>query len=257
MEKKYNPALVPFAKNLRKAMTKEERHLWYDFLRSYPIKFQRQKVLGRYIADFYCAKAKLVVELDGSQHFEETGLQKDCERTRFLENYGLTVLRIPNNEVDQNFQGVCELIEKAVAEALQNQRGKNMEAVLNREDILRIVKEAGLPGEGWWLTSGAALVLYGVKERTRDVDLVCTTDLADQLEKQGVPFRRDGLDGTRIFALSGQIEVLENWHTDEVIELCGLRVASLPSIRRQKEALGREKDLLDIRLIDAFLEKNT
>lgn len=257
MKRKHNSSLTPLAKKLRKEMTKQEANLWYRFLRSYPVKFYRQKVLGPYIADFYCAKAKLVVELDGSQHFEETGLQKDCERTRFLENYGLTVLRIPNNEVDQNFQGVCELIEKAVAEALQNQRGKNMEAVLNREDILRIVKEAELPGKGWWLTSGAALVLYGVKERTRDVDLVCTTDLANQLEKQGVPFRRDGLDGTRIFALSGQIEVLENWHTDEVIELCGLPIASLRSIRRQKEALGREKDLLDIRLIDAFLEKNT
>ena len=70
MERKHNKMLTPLAKQLRREMTKEERHLWYDFLRSYPIRFQRQKVLGRYIADFYCAQAKLVVELDGSQHCE-------------------------------------------------------------------------------------------------------------------------------------------------------------------------------------------
>ena len=74
MERKGNRNLVPFARELRKNMTKEERRLWYDFLRNYPIKFTRQKVLGRYIADFYCAKAKLVVELDGSQHYEPRGL---------------------------------------------------------------------------------------------------------------------------------------------------------------------------------------
>ena len=76
MGKKYNPVLVPFARELRKAMTKEERHLWYDFLRPYPVKFQRQKVLGQYIADFYCSKARLVIELDGSQHYETEGQKK-------------------------------------------------------------------------------------------------------------------------------------------------------------------------------------
>ena len=71
MDRKHNNKIVPFAKELRKNMTKEERHLWYDFLRSYPIKFTRQKVLGKYIADFYCAKANVVIELDGSQHYED------------------------------------------------------------------------------------------------------------------------------------------------------------------------------------------
>ena len=80
-------------------MTKEERHLWYDFLRTYPVRFSRQKVLGFYIADFYCAKAKLVIELDGSQHYEDDNIRKDDERTAFLKNYGLTVIRIPNNEI--------------------------------------------------------------------------------------------------------------------------------------------------------------
>ena len=101
-------------------MTKEERHLWYDFLRGYPVRFSRQKVLGRYIADFYSAEARLVIELDGSQHFEEDNLLKDAERTAFLEAYGLRVIRIPNNEVNKNFQSVCENIDAVVKQALNH-----------------------------------------------------------------------------------------------------------------------------------------
>ena len=111
MEYKQNSKLVQNARNLRKNMTKEERHLWYDFLRKHPVRFYRQKVLGRYIVDFYCAEAKLVVELDGSQHYDLHEIEKDNERTAFLEQYGLSVLRIPNNEVMQNFRGVCEYID--------------------------------------------------------------------------------------------------------------------------------------------------
>ena len=99
MRSKHNKQLVPSAKQPRKEMTKEERHLWYDFLRSYPVRFSRQKVLGKYIADFYCAEAKLVIELDGSQHYEPDNAQKDDERTEFLKEYGLKVIRIPNNEI--------------------------------------------------------------------------------------------------------------------------------------------------------------
>ena len=83
MQPKHNKQLVPFAKQLRKEMTKEERHLWYDFLRTYPVRFSRQKVLGKYIADFYSAEAKLVIELDGSQHYEDVNTEKDAERTAF------------------------------------------------------------------------------------------------------------------------------------------------------------------------------
>ena len=125
---------------------------------------------------------------------------------------------------------------------------------LRREDILAIVR--GLDffgGEDCWITSGAALVLYGVKEATRDVDLICTRELADRLEARGLPFTRDGLDGTRIFTLNQQVEVLEDWETEEVVEHLGLRTASLLSVRRQKEALGREKDWADIARIDEFL----
>ena len=119
MQSKHNRQLVPLAKKLRKEMTKEERHLWYDFLRSFPVRFSRQKVLGKYIADFYCAEARLVIELDGSQHFDEANAVKDAERTAFLENYGLQILRIPNNEVMNNFRGVCEYIEAAVKQSLE------------------------------------------------------------------------------------------------------------------------------------------
>ena len=118
MQSKHNHQLVPLARKLRKDMTKEERHLWYDFLNTYPLRFTRQKVLGKYIADFYCASAKLVIELDGSQHYESDQLLKDASRTAFLESYGLTILRIPNNEVMKNFPGVCEYIDITVKKSI-------------------------------------------------------------------------------------------------------------------------------------------
>ena len=122
MQAKHNKQLVPLAKQLRKEMTKEERHLWYDFLRDYPIRFSRQKVLGKYIVDFYSAEARLVIELDGSQHYEAGNIIKDEERTAFLEAYGLKVIRIPNNEISMNFYGVCEHIDAAVRQSLSQLR---------------------------------------------------------------------------------------------------------------------------------------
>ena len=124
MDYKHNKTLVSNARTLRKNMTKEERHLWYDFLRAYPVRFSRQKVLGKYIADFYSAEAKLVIELDGSQHYEDFNTEKDAERTAFLEGYGLTIIRIPNNEVMRNFRGVCEYIDTAVKQSL-SQKSKD------------------------------------------------------------------------------------------------------------------------------------
>ena len=118
MERKHNKSLTTNAQSLRKNMTKEERHLWYDFLRTYPVKFLRQKVLGKYIVDFYCAKAKLIIELDGSQHYLENGVRKDLERTSYLEQYELKIVRIPNNEVNENFNGVCEYIDNIVKQLL-------------------------------------------------------------------------------------------------------------------------------------------
>lgn len=114
MQSKHNKELTPLIKQLRREMTKEERHLWYDFLRTYPVRFSRQKVLGRYIVDFYSAKAKLVIELDGSQHYGAEQVAKDAERTAFLNGYGLQVIRIPNHEVSENFEGVCAYIDVVV-----------------------------------------------------------------------------------------------------------------------------------------------
>lgn len=121
MERKHNKKLVPLAKSLRKNMTKEERYLWYDFLRNYPIRFIRQKILGRYIADFYCAKANLVIELDGSQHYENNGNAYDEERTEYLKGYGITVVRISNIDIMRNFEGVCMYIDDMVKQSLSQQ----------------------------------------------------------------------------------------------------------------------------------------
>ena len=96
-------------------MTREECHLWYDFLRKHPARFSRQKVLGRYIADFYSAQAKLVIELDGSQHYDEEAVLKDSERTAFLEGYDLMILRFTNREVNRNFSGVCAEIDRVAS----------------------------------------------------------------------------------------------------------------------------------------------
>ncbi len=118
MEYKHNHKLINNARNLRKNMTKEERHLWYDFLRNYPHRFYRQKVIAEYIVDFYCAEAKLVIELDGSQHFSEKGIEQDAVRSEFLEQYGLKILRIANNEIFTNFEGVCTYIDYEVKQRL-------------------------------------------------------------------------------------------------------------------------------------------
>ena len=115
---KGNKRLVPAARELRKNMTVQERHLWYDFLSTYPVKFTRQKIMCRYILDFYCARAKLAIELDGSQHYEEENIIADNERTRFLETLGIFVVRIPNIEVNRNFKGVCEYIDSIVLKRL-------------------------------------------------------------------------------------------------------------------------------------------
>ena len=118
MERKHNTDLTTNAKTLRKNMTKEERHLWYDLLKNYPVRFLRQKVIDNYIVDFYCHSARLIIELDGSGHYEEKGLLKDKIRTERIEKRNLTVMRIPNNEVNRNFEGVCQYIDNAVKESL-------------------------------------------------------------------------------------------------------------------------------------------
>ena len=105
---KASKTMIANARKLRRNMTKEERHLWYDFLRDLPVMVHRQKVIGSYIVDFYVAEKKTVIELDGSQHFEEAGMQKDHRRDLFLQSQGLRVLRYSNADVNQNFEAVCE-----------------------------------------------------------------------------------------------------------------------------------------------------
>ena len=99
-------------------MTKEERHLWYDYLRQYPVRFVRQKVIDSYIVDFYCHDARLIVELDGSQHYIDEGIENDEDRTAILQKRNLLVVRIDNLSVNTNFDGVCEYIDKIVKERL-------------------------------------------------------------------------------------------------------------------------------------------
>ena len=116
--KAYNKQNIPLAKNLRKNMTPWERKLWYDYLRYYPIRFQRQKAIGDYIADFYCAKARMIIELDGGGHYEPEQMKLDQVRTQKLEAMNLRVIRICNLDIDRNFQGVCEFLDREVQKSL-------------------------------------------------------------------------------------------------------------------------------------------
>ena len=112
--KEYNKSNISLAKELRKNMTPWERKLWFDFLRNYSVKFQRQKAIGNYIVDFYCAKAHLIIELDGGEHYTDEQIKKDNERTAELNKQNLSVIRICNIDVDKKFYGVCEYIDNAV-----------------------------------------------------------------------------------------------------------------------------------------------
>ena len=113
-----NKEMLRRSQQLRKNMTKEERHLWYDFLKNYPVQFKRQTPFDGYIADFYCFQAKLVVELDGSQHYEPEEAEYDKKRTKHLESLGLVVLRFSNLDVARQFRAVCETIDNAVQNRL-------------------------------------------------------------------------------------------------------------------------------------------
>ena len=108
MNKTNNSKLTGNAKGLRKNMTKEERHLWYDFLKTLFVTVNRQKVIGNYIVDFYIATSKLVIELDGSQHYEDSGIENDIIRDDFLTSLGIKVLRYSNSDVNQRFESVCQ-----------------------------------------------------------------------------------------------------------------------------------------------------
>ncbi len=115
----YNKKNIILAKNLRKNATPQENHLWYDFLSKYEIRFQRQKAIDNFIADFYCHKAKLVIEIDGSQHRTEKGKEKDEFRTSVLEGHRLKVIRFTNRQIDDYFDAACKYIDSVVKQSLQ------------------------------------------------------------------------------------------------------------------------------------------
>ena len=110
--------LLENARRLRRDMTPQELRLWYRFLRSYPVKIYKQRIIGPYIVDFYCASAKLVIEIDGSQHYEEAGQKHDKKRTEYLQSLGLMVVRYSNAEINVHFDAVCEHIHRVVYERL-------------------------------------------------------------------------------------------------------------------------------------------
>ncbi len=111
-----NKNLTSLSQNLRKNQTKEENILWYRFLKKYPLQFRRQYVIGEYIVDFFCHKAQLVIELDGSGHYAPEQIKKDFVRTKYLQSQGLNVLRFTNIDVLKNFHAVCEEIDKKIKE---------------------------------------------------------------------------------------------------------------------------------------------
>ena len=114
-----NQKLLRISQTLRKNMTKEERHLWYDFLKSYPIQFKRQYTVGCYVVDFYCYQARLVIELDGSQHYDPEAIAYDTKRTEYIQSQGLTVLRFTNRDIAEHFHSVCEVIDLSVKEKIE------------------------------------------------------------------------------------------------------------------------------------------
>ncbi len=115
---KKNNKMLERARELRKEMTPHERKLWYLFLRKYPVKIYKQRIIESFIVDFYCASARLVIEIDGSQHYTEEGKDYDEERSKIIEAYDLYVLRISNYDVDNNFEAVCNLIDKTIKERM-------------------------------------------------------------------------------------------------------------------------------------------
>ena len=109
-----NSNILPYAKQLRRNMTDHECKLWYLFLHKYPIKFSKQKIIGKYIADFYCHSAKLVIELDGSQHYEDDAEEYDKRRTAYFDSLGIHTMRFSNLDIDKQFKNVCEHIDNYI-----------------------------------------------------------------------------------------------------------------------------------------------
>ena len=117
--KEYEKSNISLARALRKQMTPAERKLWYEYLRDYPIRFQRQKPILNFIVDFYCAKAGLAIELDGGGHYTDEQKAKDLERTEMLKNVSIRIIRICNTEVMKNFKGTCDYIDDEIKKSMK------------------------------------------------------------------------------------------------------------------------------------------
>ena len=165
-----NDSLLPYAKRLRREMTEQERKLWYRFLRSYPVKIYKQRIIESYIVDFYCASAKLVIEIDGSQHYEESGKEQDERRDDALKRLGLTVLRLSNREIDHAFDAVCEKIDQMIREGTPSQSLRDSSpkggAYKEKESMKTVTIYtdgacSGNPGPGGW----GAILRYGAHEK--------------------------------------------------------------------------------------------
>ena len=186
MEQKEKP--LTRAQELRKNATKEENHLWYDFLRTYPVQFLRQKPFGPYIVDFYCHKAKLAIELDGSQHYEGNGPEQDKIRTAYLQEVEkIRVLRFTNLEIKQNFEGVCAAIDRQVRAALPSSGpaghlppGEGHRRFMKTVTIYTDGACSGNPGPGGW----GAILQYGESRKELSGGEAHTTN--NRMELTGV-----------------------------------------------------------------------
>ncbi len=136
----YNKKNITLAKSLRKNATPQENHLWYDFLSKHEVRFQRQKAIDNFIADFYCHKAKLIIEIDGSQHYTKEGKLKDEFRTEILEEYNLKVIRFTNRQIDTNFHSVCKYIDAVVKASLREGAICKRPSVFRRMDLVHFIR---------------------------------------------------------------------------------------------------------------------
>ena len=141
MSNNNNPEITPLARKLRKEMTKEEKHLWYDFLKKLPFDIKRQKTIGKYIVDFYCPSKKIAIELDGEQHFKAEGVKRDIERDAFIESRRIKVLRYSNYELKTNFDGVCNDIYYRLTGVITDPQKNWLRGALTEEERLQAERE--------------------------------------------------------------------------------------------------------------------
>ena len=126
---------------------------------------------------------------------------------------------------------------------------------MNRTDIIQRLKEFPYSAEDYWVITGGAMVMYGIREQTGDIDLGCSSIMADALEKDGFLHKRSD-NGNRTFRYGDDIEIFENWLKDTVTEIEGIPVISVKGLIEMKKELGREKDLKDLELIGKYISEN-